>query len=145
MTKFEFEKRKPEKIIEQTTENEAQKIKRLIVRQNFKIDDCVEKHLEKSVLDAREKSGGAIENSDILRTALKMLYQEQGALSETLEKEYIRLIAEEVTKIVANGSELHQALGEEIVKLKREGINIDGKQVEERMKEINASQEADNN
>ncbi len=136
MTKFEFEKREPENVIQQTIVNEAQKINRLIIQQDLKIDDSIRKRLEKSVLDAKEKSNTLIEDSDILRVALEILYQEQGALPENLEKEYIKLVAKEVTKAVITGQEPHQVLGQKVVELRKKGIKINGKEVEKNMEEI---------
>lgn len=136
MVKFKFERERPENTLKGIIETGAQKLKRLIIQENFRLDDNVKNQLDALVLDLEDKHKMEINSSGILKKALEMLYNERGALPEKLEKEYVELIVKEVADAVIAGQELYETLGKEMVELKRQGINIDGKKVEEKVRKI---------
>lgn len=135
MTKFMFKRRKPENKRERIIETGAKKINRLITEQGLRITPYLKDKLNVLALNLADKHKVKITSSDILKKALEILYKD-GVFSEKLEKEYIYLIAKEVTDTVAAGQALYQVLGKKMCELKRKDIEIDSKQIEQKVKAI---------
>lgn len=132
MTKFKFERQIPQKRLERGLNSGAQKLKRIIEKEQLRITPRVEdelEHLPSNLTEQYKLNLDDITSSDLLKRVLEMLYKE-GTFSGKLEKEYIKLIAEEVIDMLANGTEMvSQAIGKKIVELKQKGIEIDQEQL----------------
>lgn len=136
MTKLKFERYRPENIFERTIKKGAKKINQLITQEGFRITPMVNDKLNAITLNLADQYKVKINSSDILTKALEILNKEQGVLPDKLKQEYINLITEEVANAVAAGQELYKVLGRKMIELKRKGIEIDSKEVEERVKQI---------
>ncbi len=140
MTKFRdkraYEQGKPENILEEAVVDGARKIKQIISEEGLKITSHLEGRIPRIISGLEDKYKIEVDRQVLLNKALEMLNREQGGLPEKLQKEYISLIAEEIANKVASGKEFYKVLGEKMVELKRTGVEVDGKKVEESAKEL---------
>lgn len=136
MAKFSHERENPEYIKKRTIENSAEKIKRIIYDEGFKITPLVEQELDKLGENIKERIGPENSKNEILKITFEKILDEQGSLPKTLEDFYIDLIAEEIVDKVTQGENFYQVLGAEMKELKRKGIELDSKKIEERAKTI---------
>lgn len=134
--KFKYERQKPEEITRRAIEKGAQKLKQVISEESFKITPRVEEKLDGLISDLKEKQNVEVNHSDIMRIALETLNKEQGALPENLQEEYIDLTAKDLAERVKGGEALYKVLSKRMVELKRQGFEIDGKIVEEKVREL---------
>lgn len=134
MAKFSYERKNPEYIKQQSLENAAEKIKQVLSREDFRLVPLVEKKLKEEVRNIRQEIGIDISENEILKMALEKIYFDQGGWPEKLKGIYTDFIADEVVNKVAAGEDVHKTLGAKIVELKRKGIEVDGKDIEERVR-----------
>lgn len=130
MTKYKFERQTPENRLERAITNGAQKMKRLILQKELRVDPIRDK-LDAAALNLADQFKVDITSSEILKRALEMLYKD-GTFSDKLKEEYINLIAEETADEVAAGKKLPIVLGEKGVELKQKGIEIDMEEIREK-------------
>lgn len=138
MTKFSYNRENnPEYIKRQILENASEKIKQSLGQEEFKITPLVEKRLSDAARDIRRDIGAETSKDEILELALEKIYFDQGGWPEKLQEKYINLIAMRIENKIAAGGELYKAIGEVLTELKRRGIEVDGRLIEEKVKEIN--------
>lgn len=135
MVKFSHERENPEYIRQRTLENTAEKMKQILGHEGFKITPLAEKKMNDIARDIKRETGLEIPKDEILKSALEATYFDQGGWPEKLQEKYINLIIAQIENKIAAGEELYKAIGEILVELKRRGIEIDSKRVEEKLRE----------
>lgn len=135
MTKFKFERHAPEHTLEKAISSGAQKMKTMITNpeEKFRVTPDVVKKSVTVASDMEDKYNVKVKPEAILEKSLEMLNIELGALPKSLQDEYIDLIAKRMTDRVIEGENPYQLLKEEMTKLKKRGIDLDSKIVQEKM------------
>ncbi|SRR6056297_235073 len=120
----------------QAVNSASEKITRLIEEDDFRITPHVKEKLEKVMEDTVDKYNGIeINSNQVLTNALEKIYEKHGGLiNEELKNAYIDRIADEIVDMVAVGQEVHKAIGQKMIELKRANIKIDSVKVEEAVK-----------
>src|SRR6056297_1350505 len=135
----QFDSQKKEKQIEKKKKainSASEKLSQLIELDDFRLTPSVKKKFEKIMEDTLDKYNGVeIESDQVLTNALEKIYDKHGGLiKERLKEIYIDKIADEIADMIAAGKDIHKAIGQKMVELKRANIHIDSKKVEESVK-----------
>lgn len=136
MSKFEQQKIGPQ---EKEIKKQVRKIKEIIEGEGKTAAKKVEFRLEKAE-EELNRAGIETTQQELLRQVLKLLREDWGGLPEELNKEFLELeekrIADKIAKewTSGDGSELHQLLRKYVVEAKRQGIELDGKEIERRVR-----------
>ncbi|HKL16912.1 MAG TPA: hypothetical protein VJ900_00895 [Patescibacteria group bacterium] len=122
---------------EKAINSASEKLSKLIELDDFRLSPNVKKRFEKIMDDTFDKYGRVeIESDRVLTNALEKIYRNNGSLiNEELKNVYIDKIADEIANMVAAGQEVHKAIGQKMVELKRADIRIDSKKVEKAVRE----------
>jgi len=134
MGKFKLERENPEYIKNRAIEVAVERLKQTIINENLRITPAVEEKLD-SLLGKLEEEGIFLAKEEILRKSLEILAIEQGGFPEKLEAKFIELLASEIANKVDEEKNLYQVLSKEMIELKRKGIEVEAKKVEEKIKE----------
>ena len=136
MSKFEQQKIGPQ---EKEIKKQVRKIKEIIEGEGKTAAKKVEFRLEKAE-EELNRAGIETTQQELLRQVLKLLREDWGGLPEELNKEFLELEEKRVADKIAkewtsgDGSELHQLLRKYVVEAKRQGIELDGKEIERRVR-----------
>jgi len=138
MPKLKFERHNPdpEYVLQKILLAVTRKIKQKISEEGFKINPCVMDKLARLKSEMEEKHHLDIKAEEIMEKALEMVNEEQGGLPEKLQSDHEALIAKKIADSVSNGEDFYQAIGKEMVELKRKGVSSDSQRIEERVRKL---------
>lgn len=127
---LERERNKDKKLIKKAVE----KIKRLIIEENFKIRP-IEDKISRIVFALQQEVNWKIDTNQILKKVIEEVAIEQGGFpNKELENRYYKIIAEEITNKIATGEDFYKTIGAVVVDLRKKGIYLDGKKLEEEVR-----------